>query len=268
MKRLCTLIILISVVSFAFTSNVQASTPSLPQGEGFLCGDVNEDGLVNVLDIISMVNYIMGGNPSPFNTNAANINAEGGINVLDIIALVNIIMQVPGMPCGCVAPVLYEGQSYATVQIGDQCWFRENLNVGIMVSDHSTGVPHTHCSDNDTIEKYCYNQDTEKCAEYGGLYDWNEMMQYGNVPGSQGICPVGWHIPSDAEWCELLTYLDPSVDCNAGNVTGVDAGGKMKEPGLTHWASPNTGATNQSGFSALGTGCRAAAGTPWRSKWG
>ena len=75
--------------------------------------------MINVLDIISTVNYIMGGNPSPFNMDAADINADGGINVLDIIALVNIIMQVQGLPCGCVAPVIYDEQTYSTVKITD-----------------------------------------------------------------------------------------------------------------------------------------------------
>ncbi len=147
------MIILVPVMLFAFISNVQASTPGLPEDD-FSCGDVNEDGLVNVLDIITMVNYIMGGNPSPFNTDAADINADTGINVLNIIALVDIIMQVPGMPCGCVAPVLYEGQTNATVQIGSQCWLKKNLNVGIKINSTQASFQQ---QDNDTIEKYCYN---------------------------------------------------------------------------------------------------------------
>ncbi len=222
--------------------------PDLPQDEDFLCGDVNEDGLVNVLDIISMVNYIMGGNPSPFNTDAANINADGGINVLDIIALVNIIMQVPGMPCGCVAPVLYEGQTYATVQIGDQCWFKENLNVGIKINSTQGGYQQM---DNDIIEKYCYNNDEANCAIYGGLYEWSEAMQYVTTEGAQGICPVGWHIATDGQWSTLSDYLGGSSV----------AGGKIKstgtiEEGTGLWYLPNTGATNESGFTGLPEGLR------------
>ncbi len=248
MKQLYTLIILISVMLFAFTSNVQASTPGLPEDD-FLCGDVNEDGLVNVLDIISMVNHIMGGNPSPFNMDVADVNADSVINVLDIIALVNIIMQVPGMPCGCVAPVLYEGQTYNTVQIGDQCWFRENLNVGTKINSTQDGYQQ---QDNGTIEKYCYNNDEANCAIYGGLYEWPEAMQYVTTEGVQGICPEDWHVPTDGDFTALTDYL--------GGLSV--AGGKMKttgtiEAGTGLWYDPNTDATNESGFSGLPGGIRA-----------
>ena len=67
-----------------------------------------------------------------------------------------------------------------------------------------------------------------------------------NPSGIQGVCPAGWHVPSDAEWTELTDYLGG---------TSV-AGGKLKETGTTHWASPNTGATNETGFTALPGGAR------------
>ncbi len=79
-----------------------------------------------------------------------------------------------------------------------------------------------------------------------GLYQWDEMMQGSTTPGEQGICPTGWHIPTDGEWTALTTFLGgESV-----------AGGKMKEAGYAHWAAPNTGATNSSGFTALPGGYR------------
>jgi uncharacterized protein (TIGR02145 family) len=144
-------------------------------------------------------------------------------------------ISCPGMPA-----VTYMGQTYNTVQIGSQCWFRENLNVGTRID----GIQEQ--TDNGIIEKYCYNDSTENCAIYGGLYQWNEMMQYSTTPGVQGICPTGWHLPTDAEWTTLTNYLGgESV-----------AGGKMKETGTAHWLSPNTGATNSSGFTALPGGYR------------
>jgi uncharacterized protein (TIGR02145 family) len=74
----------------------------------------------------------------------------------------------------------------------------------------------------------------------------------GNV---RGICPTGWHLPSDAEYCTLTTFLDATVNCSTNGWSGTDAGGKMKSvSGL--WISPNTGATNSSGFSALPGGAR------------
>jgi uncharacterized protein (TIGR02145 family) len=105
---------------------------------------------------------------------------------------------------------------------------------------------------NGVIEKYCYNNDLANCDTYGGLYRWNEMMQYTIHQCPQGICPIGWHIPNEAEWCTLTQYIDPTVDCNIyGRINGTDIGGKMKEAGYEHWSSPNTGATNSSGFTVL-----------------
>jgi len=144
------------------------------------------------------------------------------------------------VPCPGTPTVVYGGQTYNTVQIGTQCWFRENLNIGTKINGISEQT------DNGIIEKYCMNDDDANCAIYGGLYQWNEMMQYTTIPGIQGICPTGWHVPNDAEWTVLTTFLD-----------GLPvAGGKMKETGLDHWTSPNYGATNTSGFTALPGGIR------------
>jgi uncharacterized protein (TIGR02145 family) len=71
-------------------------------------------------------------------------------------------------------------------------------------------------------------------------------MQYSTTPGVQGICPTGWHLPTDGEWTTLTDYL--------GGISV--AGGKMKETGTAHWSPPNTGATNSSGFTALPGGYR------------
>jgi uncharacterized protein (TIGR02145 family) len=233
----------LDVSTLSESASYVPEVPSLPEEDDFLCADVNEDGFINVLDIISMVNYIMGGNPSPFSLEAADINADGTINILDVIAIVNIIMQVPGMPCGCVAPVLYEGQTYTTVQIGAQCWFRENLSVGTMINSSQGGPLQT---DNDIIEKYCYGNNAINCEEYGGLYEWKEAMQYVTEEGAQGICPPGWHIPADGEW-EIL------VDLYGGSEV---AAGSLKEAGYEHWNPPNTDATNISGFTGLPGGLR------------
>ncbi|MFH1159928.1 MAG: FISUMP domain-containing protein [bacterium] len=142
-----------------------------------------------------------------------------------------------GASCGTVN---YGGQTYTSVIIGMQCWMKENLNIGVAIlgSEEQTN--------NAIIEKYCYDNNSTNCTTYGGLYQWNEMMQYVTTPGTQGICPTGWHLPTDAEWTRLTTYL-------GGEPV---AGGKMKETGTTHWLSPNTGATNSSGFTALPGGVR------------
>jgi uncharacterized protein (TIGR02145 family) len=137
--------------------------------------------------------------------------------------------------CGFVLVDSRDGQSYNTVQIGDQCWLAANLNIGAMIPGSN------NMTNNSVIEKYCYNDNPANCNVYGGLYLWDEMMSYVNNPGVQGICPVGWHLPSDPEWMTLRDFLGGSSV----------AGGKIKEAGTSHWLPPNGGATNESGFTAL-----------------
>jgi uncharacterized protein (TIGR02145 family) len=134
---------------------------------------------------------------------------------------------------------IYQGKLYHTVEIGDQCWMAENLDVGTMV----TGL--TEHTDNDTLEKYCYDNDPLNCTLYGGLYQWNEAMRYVTTPGAQGICPTGWHIPTLAEFETLSSTVGGVGNAlkNIGQGAGEGAG------------------TNTSGFSALLAGVRAFNGT-------
>lgn len=110
---------------------------------------------------------------------------------------------VSGFTCGDL--LSYGGEDYATVQIGGQCWMAENLNIGTMI----TGV--TSQANNGIVEKYCYSDNMANCSIYGGLYQWNEMMQYTTLESSQGICPTGWHLPSFLDWLILDGAL-PSPD--------------------------------------------------------
>ncbi|MCX6271744.1 MAG: hypothetical protein NTU44_11095 [Bacteroidetes bacterium] len=175
---------------------------------------------------------------------------------------INVSFTAPiGQPCLGLPTYSYGGQTYNTVQIGSQCWMKENLNIGTTINGSANQT------NNDTIEKYCYNNDPAKCAEFGGLYQWNEMMKYINTPGNQGICPNGWHIPTDAEWCSLMTYLEPTIDCNIYGNSGNLVGGKLKETGLIHWISPNNGATNETSFYALGGGYRSQDGYFYNMKF-
>jgi uncharacterized protein (TIGR02145 family) len=139
--------------------------------------------------------------------------------------------------CG-VLRVLYDSKIYHTVKIGDQCWMEENLNIGMMV----TGV--TAQADNATPEKYCYGDDPLNCALYGGLYQWDEAMQYVTTPGAQGLCPSGWHIPTSAEFQTLSASV--GGDGNALKAVGQGFSGGA--------------GTNTSGFSALLAGYRSALG--------
>jgi uncharacterized protein (TIGR02145 family) len=120
-----------------------------------------------------------------------------------------------GEPCPGILTLTdpRDGQVYPTVQIGSQCWLQKNMN-------YETG------------NSWCYDNNTSNCSTYGRLYDWSTAL---------GACPSGWHLPSDDEWTALTTFL------GGASV----AGGKMKEAGYAHWNTPNTGATNESGFTAL-----------------
>ncbi len=169
-----------------------------------------------------------------------------------------------GCPANCL-PLTdpRDGKTYNTFLYGTQCWMRENLNIGTRIygSQEQTN--------NQIIEKYCISDDEANCNVYGGLYQWAEMVQYLNgttntnswdpVPtvNVTGICPPGWHLPSDEEWTTLTTLLGgESV-----------AGGKMKEAGTSHWCSPNTGATNESGFTGLPGGYRQGGGNGSFINW-
>ena len=154
--------------------------------------------------------------------------------------------------CGQSITDARDNQVYSTVLIDSQCWMKQNLNVGARINTAQESI------NNSITEKYCNNDNESNCAVYGGLYQWGEMVQYLNgasnstswdpVPAGnvQGICPAGWHLPTDEAWTTLTTYLGGTAV----------AGGKIKEAGYVHWVAPNTGATNSSGFTALGGGNR------------
>ena len=130
-----------------------------------------------------------------------------------------------------------DGNVYKTVKIGTQIWMAENLKTTL----YRDGTPIPNITDatswaNLTTDAYCYfTNSTSIGGVYGGLYN------YFAVVDNRGLCPVGWHVPTDNEWMILRDYLG-----------GINvAGGKLKETGTTHWSSPNTGADNSSGFTAF-----------------
>lgn len=147
-------------------------------------------------------------------------------------------------PCDGDTTITYEGQDYKIVAIGDQCWMAENLNVGVMISGNQSQ------NHNGIIEKYCVDDNQDSCGVYGGLYQWYEALQYEIMEGVQGICPEGWHVSTTDEWILLSNFLGG----------GAISGGKLKEVGYRYWQPPNTGATNESGFTALGGGMRNTSG--------
>jgi uncharacterized protein (TIGR02145 family) len=101
-----------------------------------------------------------------------------------------------------------------------------------------------------------YNNDqaTYTANKFGALYNWYTLNPATN--GNKNVCPTGWHVPTDAEWNILIANLDPSYNPTAQGSQSATAGGNMKSTGTQYWLSPNTGATNSSGFSALPAGFR------------
>ena len=106
------------------------------------------------------------------------------------------------------------------MQIGNQCWLKENLDVGTMVEGSQNQGGH-----NGVIEKYCYNDDPSNCQTYGGLYQWHEAMQSSTTPAVQGICPPGWHIPTLAELETLKNEVEGDGNALKMPVT-ISAGSK------------------------------------------
>ena len=139
-----------------------------------------------------------------------------------------------------------DGNTYKTITIGTQTWMAENLKV--TKYNDSTAIPNvtdaTAWSSLTTGAVCTYNNTTnaDTINTYGRLYNWYAV-------NTAKLCPTGWHVPSDSEWTILNNYLLTNV------------GGKLKETGTTHWATPNTGATNETGFTALPGGFRDYNGT-------
>jgi uncharacterized protein (TIGR02145 family) len=137
----------------------------------------------------------------------------------------------------------YDGNIYDTVVIGPHSWLKQNLRV----THYNDGTPIPNVTDSAQWENLatgarCYYQNDSLAIDsvYGPLYNWYAANN------SVNICPSGWHVSSNAEWQETEAYLGSLYI----------AGGKMKESGNLHWLSPNTGATNSTGYTGLPGGAR------------
>jgi uncharacterized protein (TIGR02145 family) len=141
-----------------------------------------------------------------------------------------------------------DGNNYTSVKIGSQVWMVENLRTtkyrnGDLIG---TTIPASLDirSENDPKYQWAYDGNENNVPEYGRLYTWYA------VNDSRNLAPTGWHVASNADWEKLVDYLGDELT----------PGGKLKERGSVHWNDPNTGATNESGFSALPGGSRLESG--------
>jgi uncharacterized protein (TIGR02145 family) len=161
----------------------------------------------------------------------------------------NYVFQfATNMPCPGLDSLFYENKWYHTIQIMSQCWMKENLDAGTMIMGNQSP------SDNGIKEKYCYANNLNNCAAKGGLYIWEELMQYTTNVGAQGMCPEGWHIPTDEELKILEGVADSQYGIghpvwNGSNTfRGVDAGKNLKS--ATGWSGNGNG-TDLYGFTAV-----------------
>jgi uncharacterized protein (TIGR02145 family) len=156
-----------------------------------------------------------------------------------------------------------DGNVYETVQIGSQIWMAENLKV----TRYADGTSIPYKASVSDWSSTAYNQrgygwlngDIYYKDIYGAYYNWtaasNGQSGSGNPSNVQGVCPDGWHLPSDEEWKQLEMYIGmSSSEANDEDLRGTTEGGELKETGLSLWLSPNTGATNQHGFNAKPNG--------------
>jgi uncharacterized protein (TIGR02145 family) len=133
-----------------------------------------------------------------------------------------------------------DGNTYNSVKIGNQIWMTGNLSTTKFNDNTNIPLVTNGMKWQDlTTPAYCFYEDNLWYKEYGALYNWYTV-------NTGKLCPTGWHVPTNAEWNTLYKYLGG---------TSV-AGGKLKEAGTTHWSDPNTGATNESGFTAVPCGLR------------
>ena len=130
--------------------------------------------------------------------------------------------------CGSVLTDVRDGRTYPTVMLGTQCWMEKNLNYGAA----TPGI--TNQTDNCQVEKYCYNDIALNCSSFGGLYQWDELMQYQAAPGSQGICPPGWHVPTQSEWMTLFTFYQEQALAGKPLQDTIIVGFRAKESGVIY----------------------------------
>ena len=209
--------------------------------------------------------------------NILNFNVNHSITCIVIlkstlsILLFNIITlnlkgQCSATYTDTINKILHDGKNcvdYPIVKIADQWWMAKNVN-GIYYSDGSpllNGVG-VAVSKTDFTSKYYFHSNNDSLNDnvYGKLYTWAAAMNgapgsKSNPSGIQGVCPVDWHVPADAEWKQLEMNLGMSQGwADAEGYRGTDEGCKLKESGLDHWLDTNTCATNSTGFTGVAAG--------------
>jgi uncharacterized protein (TIGR02145 family) len=220
-------------------------------------GDALTDGLNGSLDDVRVYNRILTA------AEVAKLYKEGQVTV-------------NSFTCGQSTVKDVDGNVYNTVKIGAQCWMKENMRVGTRINGA------TNQTNNSIIEKYCYNDTASNCTGNnpnqpdGGLYQWNEAMQYSTTPGARGICPAGWHIPTHDEFTKLERAVCTSGSCatdfpydtTTTGWRGTNEDAKLKPNGTSGWEGNLAGYSFAGLFSFRGTygvfwSSRSSGGNAW-----
>jgi len=261
-------------------------------GETLLQGEIipikaiaeDEDGVITEVSIYVEGEKMESSNQSTFIYNWNTEDLDIGEYVLSALAVddddlyasdnITILLDNPGgfnpdLSYGSLSDI--EGNSYATIEIGTQVWMAENLRV----TQYADGTPISELSD--AAEWAALSPETQAYCWYGNLsddedtasvlYTWatamNGMESSDTIPsGIQGVCPDGWHLPSDAEWKVLEMFLGMSLsEADRTEWRGSDEGAKLKETGYSKWLKAPAGGSNSSGYTAVPGGFRSASGS-------
>jgi uncharacterized protein (TIGR02145 family) len=209
---------------YSTTSNPTVSNDTTMNGIGF---GVYSDTLQNLTPL------------TPYYVRAYATNSVGTVYGTELIIITD---SIPGLRCpGTPTVTDIDGNAYHTVQIGNQCWTQSNLKVSKYRNGDSitTGLSNSAWQNTTSGAYAIYNNAPVNDGLYGKLYN------HYAVTDSRGLCPTGWHVPSDAEWTTLENHL------GASSVEGGALKSTATQPTPGGWNSPNTGATNSSGFTAL-----------------
>jgi uncharacterized protein (TIGR02145 family) len=174
-------------------------------------GDLNNDGTVDGADmgvVLSMWGYA--------GSSTGDLDDSGIVDGADLGIILSAWGTCPEPLAPCGQPLFDErdGKTYATTLVGTQCWMADNLDYGVLVSAAGTGPA---LDDDGNAEKLCYANASSNCAQYGALYEWGEAMAYLPSDGlsagrTRGICPEGWHLPTDLEVQRLEHAIGMSSD--------------------------------------------------------
>ena len=236
-------------------------------------GNLDNDGNS---EIISM-GFVFDTLPSPdLNTNSILINTTYNTFKLGVDSLLNnttyyvrsfatnalgtnysneisFTTENTSSPCNGLQSILYQGKEYALTEIGNQCWFAENLSVSAYRD--GTTIPNITINSNwGNLNTGAWSHNLNAVAHeevYGKIYNWHAVN---NV---RGLCPSGWKVPDDNDWNELVSSLDTLADTSCFNcVASFNAGESLKSSGNSRWLFMNNMANNSTGFNALPGGSR------------